>query len=186
MATKKKTATDQTKEKKSSSGRTPTSKKTGTKTSSGKKTGSQKNNTGKSSKKRQSVEVPDISRTRKTGTPVWAEVLLWLMLAFCIILFLGTVFGAGGIIGRSISGFFFGIFGLLAYTQPFILFFITAFLIANRGSMQAWMKVLAISLLVVSLCCFFTLVSHPLSVSMALGDYYSSCREKTVEVWQVE
>ena len=77
MATKKKTATDQTKEKKSSSGRTPTSKKTGTKTSSGKKTGSQKNNTGKSSKKRQSVEVPDISRTRKTGTPVWAEVLLW-------------------------------------------------------------------------------------------------------------
>ena len=178
MATKKKTATDQTKEKKSSSGRTPTSKKTGTKTSSGKKTGSQKNNTGKSSKKRQSVEVPDISRTRKTGTPVWAEVLLWLMLAFCIILFLGTVFGAGGIIGRSISGFFFGIFGLLAYTQPFILFFITAFLIANRGSMQAWMKVLAISLLVVSLCCFFTLVSHPLSVSMALGDYYSSCREE--------
>lgn len=100
------------------------------------------------------------------------------MLAFCIILFLGTVFGAGGIIGRSISGFFFGIFGLLAYTQPFILFFITAFLIANRGSMQAWMKVLAISLLVVSLCCFFTLVSHPLSVSMTLGDYYSSCREE--------
>ena len=178
MATKKKTATDQTKEKKSSSGRTPTSKKTGTKTSSGKKTGNQKNNTGKSSKKRQSVEVPDISRTRKTGTPVWAEVLLWVMLAFCIILFLGTVFGAGGIIGRSISGFFFGVFGLLAYTQPFILFFITAFLIANRGSMQAWMKVLAISLLVVSLCCFFTLVSHPLSVSMTLGDYYSSCREE--------
>ena len=98
MATKKKKATDQTKEKKSSSGRTPTSKKTGTKTSSGKKTGSQKNNTGKNSKKRQSVEVPDISRTRKTGTSVWAEVLLWVMLAFCIILFLGTVFGAGGII----------------------------------------------------------------------------------------
>lgn len=40
------------------------------------------------------------------------------------------------------------------------------------------MKVLAISLLVVSLCCFFTLVSHPLSVSMTLGDYYSSCREE--------
>ena len=193
MATKKKTATDQTKEKKASAGRTSTSKKTGTKTSSGKKNVSQRNGTaknstrkaaadssgnGKNRQKRQSVEVPDISRTQKTGTPVWAEILLWLMLAFCIILFLGTVFGAGGIIGRSISGFFYGVFGLLAYTQPFILFFITAFLIANRGSMQAWMKVLAISLLVVSLCCFFTLVSHPLSTSMTLGDYYTSCREE--------
>ena len=193
MATKKTTSADQTKKKTSASkktaGKTETRKTTASKNSSrqsaAKKDSSNRGRQTKSSgaraktesrAKRQSVEVPDISRRKKTGTPVWAEILLWVILAFCIILFLGTVFEAGGTTGKAISGFFFGIFGIMAYAQPVILFFITAFLIANRGRKQAWMKILAVTLLVMSLCCFFTLVSEPVSSSVTVNEYYTISR----------
>ena len=194
MATKKKTATVQTKENKTStsqssstSGKRSVSKKSNASSDTGKKqttAGSEKQNVRrkkassdtKSKKSRRSeINIPDISR--KKGTPLSAEIFLWLLLAFCIIFFLGNTFQAGGMFGRSISGFFFGLFGMMAYIMPFLLFLMMTLLIANHGSLQAWLKVIAALVLVISLSCFFALVSNPVSSQISLGEYYHSCME---------
>ena len=194
MATKKKTATVQTKEEKTSTSQ-PTriskgqdsSKKTNsssdtrkkrTTSASGKQSVRKKNassGTESNRRRRSEIDVPDISRKKRT--PLSAEIFLWLLLAFCIIFFLGNTFHAGGIIGRSISGFFFGLFGMMAYIMPFFLFLIMTLLIANRGSLQAWLKVIAALVLMISLSCFFALVSNPVSSQISLGEYYQSCME---------
>ena len=194
MATKKKTATVQTKEEKTSTSQ-PTriskgqdsSKKTNsssdtrkkrTTSASGQQSVRKKNassGTESNRRRRSEIDVPDISRKKRT--PLSAEIFLWLLLAFCIIFFLGNTFHAGGIIGRSISGFFFGLFGMIAYNMPFFLFLIIALLIANRGSLQAWLKVIAALVLMISLSCFFALVSNPVSSQISLGEYYQSCME---------
>ena len=190
MATKKKTATAHTsKEKTAASSRKATKNESAKKstTSSGKRkaaaTSSSKSGAAKSSasarSKRSEIDVPDI-RKKKKGTSVSSEILLWVILAFCIILFLGNTFQAGGMIGRAVSGFFFGMFGIMAYCMPIVLFLLTAFVIANRGRMRAWVKVIAALLLLISLSCFFALVTNPVSSSDTLGTYYASCmREKT-------
>ena len=194
MATKKKTATVHTKEEKTSTSQSPStsekrsvSKKSNASSDTGKKqtnAGSDKQNVRrkkassdtKSNKNRRSeINIPDISR--KKGTPLSAEIFLWLLLAFCIIFFLGNTFQAGGIFGRSISGFFFGLFGMMAYIMPFLLFLMMTLLIANHGSLQAWLKVIAALVLVISLSCFFALVSNPVSSQISLGEYYHSCME---------
>ena len=194
MATKKKTATVHTKEEKTStsqssstSGKRSVSKKSNASSDTGKKqttAGSEKQNVRrkkassdtKSKKSRRSeINIPDISR--KKGTPLSAEIFLWLLLAFCIIFFLGNTFQAGGMFGRSISGFFFGLFGMMAYIMPFLLFLMMTLLIANHGSLQAWLKVIAALVLVISLSCFFALVSNPVSSQISLGEYYHSCME---------
>lgn len=194
MATKKKTATVHTKEEKTSTSQSPStsrkrsvSKKSNAASDTGKKqttAGSEKQNVRrkkassdtKSNKSRRSeINIPDISR--KKGTPLLAEIFLWLLLAFCIIFFLGNTFQAGGIFGRSISGFFFGLFGMMAYIMPFLLFLMMTLLIANHGSLQAWLKVIAALVLVISLSCFFALVSNPVSSQISLGEYYHSCME---------
>lgn len=194
MATKKKTATVHTKEEKTSTSQSPStsgkrsvSKKSNASSDTGKKqtnAGSDKQNVRrkkassdtKSNKNRRSeINIPDISR--KNGTPLSAEIFLWLLLAFCIIFFLGNTFQAGGIFGRSISGFFFGLFGMMAYIMPFLLFLMMTLLIANHGSLQAWLKVIAALVLVISLSCFFALVSNPVSSQISLGEYYHSCME---------
>ena len=194
MATKKKTATVHTKEEKTSTSQSPStsgkrsvSKKSNASSDTGKKqttAGSEKQNVRrkkassdtKSKKSRRSeINIPDISR--KKGTPLSAEIFLWLLLAFCIIFFLGNTFQAGGMFGRSISGFFFGLFGMMAYIMPFLLFLMMTLLIANHGSLQAWLKVIAALVLVISLSCFFALVSNPVSSQISLGEYYHSCME---------
>lgn len=182
MATKKNTSTVKTKSAKTSSqgtGKNAAKKKT---TASASGTNKKKTSSAKTVPKKQNtisgktnIDVPDISR--KKGTPLFAEVLLWIVLAFCILLFLGNVFRAGGVIGRAISGFFFGLFGFMSYSMPFLLFFMAAFLIANRGNAKSWMKVFSAILMVLSLCCFFALVSNPMSESISAADYYYSCMD---------
>ena len=185
MATRKKNVTDHKKEtktpvtsKKKQTGR-DTSKSSAAKPKSSSKSTSTKSTSKKSAPQsdkrsaRTEIDMPDISRKKRTS--VVAEIWLWMMLAFCLILFLGVMFQAGGMVGRGTGRFFFGMFGVMAYTMPFVLFFSTAFLIANHGRGKAWIKVVAVWILVISLSCFFALVSNPISSSITLSEYYEIC-----------
>lgn len=120
--------------------------------------------------KRKEIDVPDISRA--PGTPIFAEIGLWVMLAVCIILMLSNFFGIGGMIGNAISRFFFGMFGVMAYLIPFLLFFATAFLIANRGSVAVWVKTGAGILLLLCICGFCELLFNQYEASRSFADYY--------------
>ena len=61
------------------------------------------------------------------------EVILWTILAICIILFISNL-GFGGIVGGKVSAFFFGVFGLVSYIFPICLFVGSAFVISNQSN----------------------------------------------------
>ena len=133
-----------------------------------KKTSSQKKRV--NTKKKAGAKAPQISE--KKGTPVAAEVFVWIMLVFCVILFLSNVFGIGGKAGRAVSAFFFGEFGVVAYVIPFVFFGISAFLVANQGRKEAWTKAAILVILVFCICCFAELISGQYDASRTLTDYF--------------
>ncbi len=60
------------------------------------------------------------------------EVLLFVVLAFCVVLFIAN-FGRAGTIGAALAVFFFGLFGVMSYVFPAALFLLAAFLVSNRS-----------------------------------------------------
>lgn len=86
------------------------------------------------------------------------EVILWVMLAVSIVLFVSN-FGIGGKVGNFLSGFLFGMFGLMAYAFPVFLFVGTVFLLSNGNNRIAVIKVVAAVLFICFLCLFLELIS---------------------------
>lgn len=72
-------------------------------------------------------------KSQSGGSGLRSDILLLLLLAISVLLVLGN-FGLGGVVGKSLSWFCFGIFGILEYIFPFFLFLAGAVLIANRKS----------------------------------------------------
>lgn len=85
------------------------------------------------------------------------EIILLTILAVCILLFISN-FGVGGAVGKVISGFFFGIFGLPAYLFPVLLFIGIAFYMSNKHNKIAVVKLVASVLFLLFLCLFIQLV----------------------------
>ncbi len=86
------------------------------------------------------------------------EVALLVILAICIILFMSN-FGIGGFIGAKVSGFFFGLFGKMAYLFPICFFIGAAFFISNRENGMALIKIVAGIVFVIFLCLFMELIT---------------------------
>ena len=95
------------------------------------------------------------------------EIIIWMTLAVSILLLL-SIFGAGGSVGKIVSGFLFGIFGTAAYTVPFALFGIVAFLVSNKDNIKAYFRAFSAALLLVLLCTLFQLI-HKSGGSIGAG-----------------
>ncbi len=87
------------------------------------------------------------------------EVVLWIVVAVSLLLFISNL-GIGGMIGNTVSRFFFGIFGLIAYVFPIALLVGSFFGAANKGNRVAVVKLGAAVLLVAFLCMFFSLIRN--------------------------
>ena len=85
------------------------------------------------------------------------EVILWIIVAVSLLLFISNL-GLGGIVGRSISNFLFGMFGLVAYVIPILLLIGSFFAVSNKGNSLASVKLVAAILFVLFLCTFLSLV----------------------------
>ena len=70
------------------------------------------------------------------------EILLIVLAALALILFLCN-FGVVGKFGNAVSSVLFGVFGLLAYVAPVIIFLMIAFGMLNVGNRIATRKLLA-------------------------------------------
>ena len=66
----------------------------------------------------------------------------------------------------------FGIFGVMAYVLPFLLFGAVAFGISNKGNAHAYIKIVSGILLLLVLCAFFQLVMHPFQPKDSILSYY--------------
>jgi len=69
------------------------------------------------------------------------EIILMVALVISVLLLLSH-FDLGGVVGETISGIMFGLFGGIAYVFPVILFFGVAFYLANRGNRKLVSKML--------------------------------------------
>lgn len=113
------------------------------------------------------------------------EVVLMIMLVVAVLLLLSH-FNLGGVVGSTINGIMFGLFGLVAYVFPILLFFGTAFYLANRGSRTLTAKMLYALGMLFMLTAFIQLLTTYLpeqwspageGAKITLGQYYTLARD---------
>ncbi len=92
-------------------------------------------------------------KARAKGLAFENEILLWALLAVSILLFVSN-FGIGGKVGNAASMLIFGLFGMMAYVFPVLLFLGSCFLISNKRNHFAIFKLIACILLFCSLYVF--------------------------------
>ncbi|MCM1282208.1 MAG: DNA translocase FtsK [Muribaculaceae bacterium] len=134
------------------------------------KTSSKTNHrTGKTKKERmEEMEKAESFRT---------EVILWIIVAVSLLLFISNL-GFGGAVGRTVSGFLFGVFGLVAYVLPVLLLIGSFFVVSNRGNFLASIKLVAAVLFVFFLCLFLSLVAYGGDIRPPLEAYTYSAETK--------
>ncbi|MGN0341591.1 MAG: DNA translocase FtsK 4TM domain-containing protein [Roseburia sp.] len=110
------------------------------------------------------------------------EIVLWLMLALCIILFIAN-FGFGGIVGGAVSSFFFGVMGVAAYIFPVLLFVGTVFALSNRENHVATVKIIAFILFVVFVCMLAQMFADTDKEATALSAFSYSMKNKSGGGW---
>ena len=103
--------------------------------------------------------------------PIGDEIKLIVILAVSILVLL-SVFGIGGRVGNKAADIFFGLFGVMAYALPFLLFIGSAFHISNRGSSLARLKLGAAIVFSMMIMALFALSDPSFDGSMALIDGY--------------
>ncbi len=105
------------------------------------------------------------------------EVILWVVVAVSVLLFISN-FGIGGIVGNTVSRFFFGIFGFIAYIFPVVLLVGTFFCVSNKGNTVAAVKMIAAVLFVAFLCMLLQLLQNGAEVQTPLEAYRHSFDSK--------
>lgn len=100
------------------------------------------------------------------------EIRLWISLAVSVILELSN-FGIIGIVGNVLSNVMFGLFGILAYIVPIVLFIGYMFLIVNFSNPKAKLKVFMSGILLLMLCALAQLIA----TKGESVDFYRVCSE---------
>lgn len=87
------------------------------------------------------------------------EIFLWIVVAVSILLFISN-FGVGGNLGNAVSGFLFGLFGMVAYIFPLVLLVCSFFAVSNKGNSYAIMKLVMTLVLIWFICVFMYLAVY--------------------------
>ena len=149
------------------------------KTSAGRKTTSTRKKTAGSRQQTSRRNASSAQKNRRTSRmqvqdydePIGDEIKLIVILAVSILVLL-SVFGIGGRVGNKAADIFFGLFGVMAYALPFLLFIGSAFHISNRGSSLARLKLGAAIVFSMMIMALFALSDPSFDGSMALIDGY--------------
>lgn len=106
------------------------------------------------------------------------EILLIVLAALALILFLCN-FGVVGKFGDAVSSVMFGVFGLLAYVAPVIIFLMIAFGMLNVGNRIATRKLLAgiVFVLLLGMAFEFFSTNPAEAESYQLAEIYNRCSE---------
>ncbi|MGN1150888.1 MAG: DNA translocase FtsK 4TM domain-containing protein [Lachnospiraceae bacterium] len=139
-------------------------------------------NTNRSSSNRRTQTNRNSAHSRKQAEPMDSairnEILLIGLLALAVILFLCN-FGVVGKIGNLVSDIMFGIFGLLAYIAPIIIFLAVAFGLSNTGNNIATRKLVAgaVLFLLISMICELFGTDLAGTDSYQFKEIYARCSE---------
>ena len=117
------------------------------------------------------------SRTEKDTGGIRSEIILCIVLALSVLLLLSN-FHLGGAVGSAISSVAFGLFGVMAYILPFVLFFGFSFYMANRENLLIKRKMIGLAILLLFLCAFSQLLLSGYDRSISIGNYYTRAADE--------
>ncbi|MDD5867217.1 MAG: DNA translocase FtsK 4TM domain-containing protein, partial [Lachnospiraceae bacterium] len=103
------------------------------------------------------------------------DIYLLLLFLISILLFLGNL-GLGGVFGKTVCGFFFGLFGLLNYLLPPALCLGVFYYISNKNDAYALRKLIYSALFAWFLMMFTELLAHG-EESFSISDSFLYSRE---------
>ena len=139
-----------------------TRKSTGSRRSSASRTSSVKKNSS-AARKSSSYRSPD---------PVMnTEVLCWCLLGASILMFV-CVIGFGGRLGNSFGDLLFGIMGTNAYVFPFLVFFLTLYLMITHGERTARIRTISCIVLFCVICGVWQLISYSDMTGTSVPDFF--------------
>ncbi len=109
----------------------------------------------------------------RVGQEIWVCIVAVLSILLAL-----SNFRLTGRVGNTVSTWMFGVFGLMAYAIPFILFFGYAFFIANRENPLIWRKMLGLLLCILFLCAFLHLLTLGYTQVRDVREYYRLCADE--------
>lgn len=101
------------------------------------------------------------------------EITIVITLVVAVILVLSN-FNLSGSVGEFINRFTFGMFGLLAYILPYLLFFGIAFHISNKGNYTATIKLVSSICFICMVAAFIQLITIDYNSEWNIFGYYTS------------
>lgn len=107
---------------------------------------------------------------------LYDEIILLMVLAVSILI-LVSLLGFGAKVGNMVAGFMYGLFGCMALVLPFAIFFGTAFLLSNKASSKAQMKLLASLGLLILFSTLAQLFAGGVIKSWTITQYYTHSME---------
>lgn len=102
------------------------------------------------------------------------EIKLLIALAVTVLVFISN-FGLLSPLGDYISMFMFGVFGVISYVLPIIVFFGVAFLISNIKNPKAVVKFVAGIIFLCLVSALIQLIFNGYKTTISAADYYSIC-----------
>lgn len=109
---------------------------------------------------------------------IFSDISLLLLFALCVFLFLCNIGVIGKTFGSVIAGVLFGVFGLMNYVFPIVLFLGVTFMFLNPGNPIAKRKVICVSIMYVLASMFCDFISSATSYeTYRLVNIYKACSE---------
>ena len=130
-----------------------------------------KSSTGNSSSGRKPAARKNSKAVEQRNDTILREAILLIIIAFSIILFI-TNFGVGGVVGKAVSSFFFGLFGLVAYIFPLLLIAGSLIGVSNRKNSVVRIKIITACVILLFICVLIQLISGNHASEWSFGDYY--------------
>ena len=129
----------------------------------------------KTTKKRTSSSKATASKRKttvaKSDNALLREIIILMAIAFSIILFIAN-FGVGGVIGKAISSFFFGLFGLFEYIFPLVAIAVVLLAFSNRHNAVVRIKLITAGVVTIFVCALVQLISGNHAAEWGFGQYY--------------
>jgi len=122
-------------------------------------------------RKKRSSTVKQKAEIKQNGL-LQDEIILVITFFVSVLLFLSN-FSLCGKVGHAVSGFVFGMIGVVAYILPLAIFFGTAFHISNSGNRTAGRKILSAVVFLVTLTALIQLINTPYDQMTKIYEYYT-------------
>ena len=136
-----------------------------------KPTKSRRSSAGTSSVKKNSSASRKSSSYRSPDPVMNTEVLCWCLLGASILMFV-CVIGFGGRFGNSFGDLLFGIMGTNAFVFPFLIFFLTLYLMITHGERVARIRTVSCIVLFCVICGVWQLISYADMTGNSIADFF--------------